>query len=277
MPVATDLADGSLDLDHSRRPHRGRAGRPRLRPARGAGGRARRVRRHRTAPSPPPGPDPGPAGGRLLRRSGPGQLCRPSAARGGQIRRHGHPDDGRLDPRLPAPRVPGRGQAVPAHRPDRAAHALRRRRLADGEPAGRLGVAAGPVQGPGGGARDRRGVGRAVPPPAPGPGSRLRPGHPLAGRARVVLPVRRDSGSAACHRRGQGGHGATPAHGPAGLRGRGLRQDRGGHPGGVQGGPGRVPGGRPGAHHPAGQPARPDVRRPVRAVSGAGGDAQRGS
>ena len=93
----------------------------------GQGGRAGRVRRHRPAPTPPPGPHPGPPGRRLLRRPGPGQLRRPPPARGGPLRRHGDPDHGRGHPRLPAARVPGRRQALPAHRPDRAAHPLRRR------------------------------------------------------------------------------------------------------------------------------------------------------
>ena len=106
------------------------------------------------------------------------------------------------------------------------------------------------------------------------PGPRLRARHAVAGRARVVVPVRRDLRPAAGHRGRQGRHGAAPAHGPAGLRRRRLRQDGGGHPRRVQGRPGRLPGRRAGADHTAGQPARPDVRRPVRAVPGEGRPAQ---
>ena len=142
------------------------------------------------------------------------------------------------------------------------------------QPAGRLGVAEGPVQGPGRGPRDRRGAGRPLPAPPRGARARLRARHAVAGRARVVLPVRRDLRPAAGHRGGEGRHGAAPAHGPPGLRRRRVRQDGGGPAGRVQGGPGRLPGCRAGAHHAAGQPARPDLRRPVRTVPGQGGAAQ---
>ena len=133
---------------HPRGPGGGGAGRSGLRPARVTGSGAGRVGRDRSATSPPAGPDPGTAGRRLLRRPRPGKLRRPPPARGGQVRGHGHPDHGWLHPRLPAPRVPGGGQALPAHRPDRPAHALCGRGLAHGEPAGRIGMAAGPFQGP---------------------------------------------------------------------------------------------------------------------------------
>ncbi len=236
----------------------------------GRGGRPDRVRRHRSAPAPPPGPGPGPTGRRVLRRPGARQLRGPPPARCGRVRRDGDPDHGRCHPRLPAARVPRRRQALPAHRSDRAADPVRRRRIPGGQPAGRLRVAAGPLQGPGRGARGRRGAGGPVPAPARDGRPRLRPRHPVAGRARVLLPVRRDRRPAPGHRGRQGRHGAAPAHGPPGLRRCGLRQDRGGHPGRVQGGAGRLSGRGAGAHHPAGQPARPDLRRPLRPLPGQG-------
>ncbi len=260
---------------HTGGPHRGGHRRPRLRAARGQGGRADRVRRHRPPPAPPPGPHPGPAGGRLLRRPGSGELRGPPPARGGQVRGHGHPHHGGRHPRLPAARVPGRRQALPAHRPDRAAHPLRRRRLAHG--VSRLG---------GSEWQKARSKARAAVHEIAeelvalyrrrlaGHRARLRARHPVAGRAGVVVPLRRDHRPAPGHRGREGGHGAAPAHGPAGLRRRGLRQDRGGHPGRVQGRPGRLPGRRAGAHHPAGQPARPDLRRPVRPLPHQGRAAQ---
>ena len=278
VPVVSDpsggVPEGAADLASPGARIVVAAGRPRLRAAGCQGGRPDRVRRDRAASAPPPGPRPGAARGRVLRRPGPRELRGPPPARGGRLRGHGHPHDGRSHARLPAPRVPGRRPALPPHRPDRAAHPLRRRRLADRQPARGFGVAAGAVQGPGRGARDRRGAGGPVPAPAAGDRPRLRPRHPVAGRARVVVPLRRDHRPAAGHRRGQGRHGAAPAHGPPGLRRRRLRQDRGGHPCGVQGGAGRLPGRGAGADHPAGQPARPDLRRAVRALPGQGRDAE---
>ena len=114
------------------------------------GGGAGRVRRDRAEPPAPPGPDQGPAGRRVLRRPGARQLRGAPPARGGPLRRHGDPDHGGRHPRLPAARVPGRRPAVPAHRPDRAAHPLCRGGLAHGQPAGRArsGRRPGPRPGP---------------------------------------------------------------------------------------------------------------------------------
>ena len=64
------------------------------------------------------------------------------------------------------------------------------------------------------------------------------------------------------------------ADGPADLRRRGIRQDRGLGARRVQGGPGREAGRRAGTDHVVGQPARADVRRSLRALSGAGGAPQ---
>ena len=63
------------------------------------------------------------------------------------------------------------------------------------------------------------------------------------------------------HRRDQGRHGTAQADGPADLRRRRLRQDRGGHPRRVQGGDGRQAGGRAGADDRAGAAAFQHVPR----------------
>ena len=99
------------------------------------------------------------------------------------------------------------------------------------------------------------------------PGLRVRPGHPVAARARGRLPLRRDARPARRHRRGQGRHGEAGPDGPADLRRRRLRQDRDRGAGRVQGGAGRQAGGGAGADHAAGPPAPVDVRRALRAAS----------
>ena len=65
-------------------------------------------------------------------------------------------------------------------------------------------------------------------------------------------------------RRRQGRHGTPVPDGPADLRRRRVRQDRGRDPGRVQGDPGRQAGRRAGADHAARQPARQHLRRPLR-------------
>ena len=71
-------------------------------------------------------------------------------------------------------------------------------------------------------------------PPADGP--RVRAGLRLAARVRGALPVHRDARPARGDRAGEGRHGSAPADGPADLRRRRLRQDRGGAARRVQGG-----------------------------------------
>ena len=68
-----------------------------------------------------------------------------------------------------------------------------------------------------------------------------------AARAGGVVPVGGHARPADDRGGRQEGHGVRPADGPAGLRRRGLRQDRGGDPRGVQGGRGRQAGRRAGA------------------------------
>ena len=66
-------------------------------------------------------------------------------------------------------------------------------------------------------------------------------------------PTRRRQDQLARHRRGQARHGSAAADGPAGLRRRRLRQDRGGDARRVQGGDGRQAGGGAGADDGAGR------------------------
>ena len=132
------------------------------------------------------------------------------------------------------------------------------------------GLAAHEAARPEGRRRPGRGAAGAVRGARLGAGPRLPGGHAVAGRDGGRVPVRGDGRPAARGQRGQARHGGGPADGPAGRRRRRLRQDRGGHPGGVQGDAGRQ----------AGRGARPDdrargaalrhVRRPLRAVPGQG-------
>ena len=97
---------------------------------------------------------------------------------------------------------------------------------------------------------------------ASAPGSRLRPGHPVAARTRGRLSLHRDARPDGGDRRGQGRHGEAGPDGPGDLRRRRLRQDRDRGPGGVQGGAGRQAGGHPGADHPARAATSRDLLRP---------------
>ena len=187
-------------------PDRGGPARARRGGAGGQGGRPGRGRLHRAPARPPPGPGPGPAHRRVLRRPRSGRLRGASPARRGPLRRHGDPHRQRRIARLPAARVPRRRQALPAVGPDRRAHALQRRRVADPQPPGRLGVAAHTGQGARRGARDRPGARRAVPAAPAHEGPRLRPRHAVAARARGLLRLHRDRRPAA---RRRGGEGAT--------------------------------------------------------------------
>ena len=82
------------------------------------------------------------------------------------------------------------------------------------------------------------------------PGHAFGPDTAWQKRVRGVVSLHRDARPAPRDRRDQGRHGADPADGPAHLRRRRLRKDRGRDPGRLQGGAGRPPGGR----------ARPDDR-----------------
>jgi transcription-repair coupling factor (superfamily II helicase) len=80
-------------------------------------------------------------------------------------------------------------------------------------------------------------------------GFRYAPPRPALPRVRGRLPLRGDSRPVGCHRRRPRRHGVGAADGPADLRRRRLRQDRGRHPRRLQGGSRRTPGGGAGADH----------------------------
>ena len=103
--------------------------------------------------------------------------------------------------------------------------------------------------------------------------SRLRTRHAVAAGAGGRVRVHRDARPGPGHRGGHRRHGGGATDGPAGVRRRRVREDRGGGAGRLQGGAGRETGGRPRAHHFVGRPARPDLRRPLCRVPGPGGDA----
>ncbi len=113
--------------------------------------------------------------------------------------------------------------------------------------------------------------------PLPAADHRARPRllarHPLAARARAGLSLHRDDRPAASRRGREGGYGEAGPDGSAGLRGRRLRQDRGGGPRRVQGGAGRAAGGSARSHDPPRPAALPDVLRPLRPLPGEGRDA----
>ena len=105
-------------------------------------------------------------------------------------------------------------------------------------------------------------------------GIRLSAGHALAEGDGVVLPVRGHAGPAAGGGGREARHGVAPPHGPAGVRRRRLRQDRGGGARGLQGGAGRQAGGRARAHHDPRGAAPPHLRGAPGRLPRAGGGAQ---
>ncbi len=172
--------------------------------------------------------------------------------------------------RLPAADLRRRGKAVPAGREHRGAVALRQRgagRRAGQAGRRRLAVAQGADEA----AHPRHGG--SAHPHRRGTSDPRRRDHG-AGRGRVgrvlrALPVRRDRGPGARHRRCAGGPGVGPADGPADLRRRRLRQDRGRVARGVHRGDVGRAGRRGGADHAAGAAAFPHV---LRALCRAAGD-----
>ena len=108
-------------------------------------------------------------------------------------------------------------------------------------------------------APDRQGAGHAA---------GQRPPVPVRGRLRA----RRDRRSAGSRRGHQEGHGERTADGPAAVRRRRLRQDRGRHAGGLQGGGLRLSGRGPGADHDPGGPASGDLPQALLRLSGDGRD-----
>ena len=202
-----------------------------------------------------------------------GQLRRPSPARGGALRRRDDADHGRHDPRLPHPGVPGSDRLyLPVEQIDAITpysggesptlskmggadwqRTRARAKAAAGE------VAAELVQ------LYRRRL--AV------EGHAFSADTPWQAEMESSFPSWRPRTNSGDRRR-QGRHGGAAPDGPARVRRRGLRQDRGGRTRRLQGGAGRQPGGGARPHHAAGEPARADLRRPLRALSGPRGAAQ---
>ncbi len=259
----------------ARHPGRGGPSRPGLRAAVGQGGGARRGRPHR----PPPAHRPARA------RARPVDGFFDDLAPGDYVvhRQHGVARYGGMVTRTIGGatrdylllRVPGWRQALRPVRPDRRAHALH---AAARRPSlNRLGGAEWQKtrakarrRGP----RDRRGAGRAL--PASGsrsPGHAFAPDTPWQAEMEDAFPYPETPDQAKAIAEVKADMESDRADGPAGLRRRRLRQDRGGRAGRVQGGPGRQAGGRARADDAAGPAALPDLRRSLRRLPGPGRDA----
>jgi hypothetical protein len=175
--------------------------------------------------------------------------------------------------RVPAPRIRRQGHAVRARRATRADQPLHRR-LGRGGAAAQAGlgpVGQGAPQGRRAGARRRR---RAAEPVRPARRARRLLAPFLAARLRGLrhqLRLRGDARPARRHPRGDPGSGQPQADGPARVRRRGLRQDRGRAARGLRRRARRQAGGAAGAHHAAGRAALPDHQQPLRPVAGEGG------
>ena len=170
---------------------------------------------------------PGPAGD--LRRPARRRLRRPRGPRDRALRRLRDQDPRRRHARLPRARVSRRGQGLRAHRPAREDHPLRRRRRRGAAALRPRLEAVGGRQGtrPQRRPRARR---RAAQPLRRAPGAprpRVRARRGVAAATRAVVPVPRDRRPGGRDRRGQGRHGVRAPDGPADLRRRRLRQDRG--------------------------------------------------
>ena len=252
------------------------SGRHRRRAARaGRGPAAARSSRSSPRPTSPggaacTGDRAGAAPHRLLRGPRAGRLRRAPPPRRRALRGHGQPCDRRRRARLPAARVQGRRQALRADRPGRHGPQVHRRRHADAQPHGRRRLREAEGARPLRDAGDRAGAGGAVPPAARHARPRVPARHAVAARGRGGVPVRGDARPAGGDRRREGRHGAGHADGPARLRRRRVRQDRGRGARRVQGGAGRQAGRGPRADHAAREPARPDLPRALRELPGAG-------
>ena len=185
------------------------------------------------ADPPPQGLDPAdaprPRAAAQLHRPAHGRLHRPRGPRRRALRRLRHEDRRRHHARLPEPRVPGRRQGLHAGRPAGEDQPLRRRRRQRAVALQARRQALGHDQG----ARPprRAGAGRRAAQPlrrAQAPARlRVRARLGLAARVRGRVPVPRDARPARGDRGGQGRHGVRAPDGPADLRRRRLRQDRG--------------------------------------------------
>ena len=164
-----------------------------------------------------------------------GRLRGAHRSRHRQVRRRDAAQDGGARARIPRAGVRPTRPAPHTDGPDRPRGAVPGIGGADAvaDPPGHAGMepgqGAGQGLGGGGGARPARSLRLA----GGGFGPPLRPGYAVAARARSLLPLRRDAGPAARHRRSKRGHGEPQAHGPGHHRRRGLWQDGGGAAGGV--------------------------------------------
>ena len=100
------------------------------------------------------------------------------------------------------------------------------------------------------------------------PGFAVHRAGPVLPPVRGGLRVRRDAGPGQGHRGRAGRHAEARADGPAGLRRRGLRQDRGGDARRLQGRAGPQAGGGAGAHHGARPAALPHLQEALRRLPG---------
>ena len=174
----------------------------------------------------------------------------------------------RDDAGVPRAAVRGRGQAVRAGGAARPAAEVHRREPAAARPPRRHDVGAGEDARQEGDARHGRGAAQALRRAQGDPGPRVLARHALAGGVRGIVPVRPDRGPARRDHRHQGRHGVVHADGPAAVRRRRLRQDRGGDARRLQGGDGRQAGGVPRADHGPRVPAPEDAARAVRGIPG---------
>ena len=173
----------------------------------------------------------------LLHRAAHRRHRRARGPRGGALRRLRDAHRRERHARLPVSRIPGRRPRVRAHRPAREDLALRRRRRRASAAEQARRHALGHDEGARAPRRTGAG-GRAAEPlrrAAPADRACLRARLGLAARVRGALPVHRDGRPARGDRARQGRHGGAAADGPADLRRRRLRQDRGRAAGGVQG------------------------------------------
>ena len=175
--------------------------------------------------------------------------------------------------RVPAPGIRRQGHALRAGEPaapDQPLHRRARRRGAAAQ-AGLGPVGKGQAQGRRAGARLRRRAAQHLCPPR----RARRPCLPLLGAGlrdlRQRLRLRGNGRPEGRDPRRDPGHDLAAADGPAGLRRRGLRQDRGGAARRLRRRHRRQAGGLPRADHAAGRAALPDAGRPLRQVAGEGG------
>ena len=174
--------------------------------------------------------------------------------------------------RLPGAAVRRRGQALPAGREHRPADPLRRReRGRAARPAGRRGLAGAQGQGQGAPARDGRGPDPiAASAPAARSTDEIDPPHGLFDEFCARFPYEETDDQLNAIGDVLDGPGSGQADGPADLRRRRLRQDRGGAARRLRRGHERPAGGRGLPDDPAGPPALQDLHRALRRLAGQG-------